>query len=55
MLGNQSHFYQSFEYSISFIRDDVEWSEEQNEQANAIIEKQYEQRMSDTKWGLLRR
>jgi hypothetical protein len=40
---------------LSFIRDDVEWSEEQNEQANAIIEKQYEQRMSDTKWGLLRR
>ncbi len=36
-----------------FKRDDVEWSEEQSEQANAIIEKQYEYRMSDTKWGLL--
>ncbi|CAF0927116.1 unnamed protein product [Adineta steineri] len=30
--------------------DDVEWSEEQSEEANAIIEKQYEQRMSQTKW-----
>jgi len=38
-----------------FSRDDVEWSEEQSEEANAIIEKQFEQRMSDTKWGLLSR
>ncbi|CAF3906241.1 unnamed protein product, partial [Rotaria sordida] len=30
--------------------DDVEWTDEQSEEANTIIEKQYENRMSDTKW-----
>ncbi|CAF2213606.1 unnamed protein product [Rotaria magnacalcarata] len=34
--------------------DDVEWTEEQSEEANAIIEKQYEHRMSDTKWETLK-
>ena len=32
-------------------RDDVEWTDEQSEQANTIINQQYEHRMSDTKWG----
>ena len=36
-----------------FQRDDIEWTNEQIDEANAIIEKQYEHRMSDTKWGLL--
>ncbi|CAF4604207.1 unnamed protein product [Rotaria sp. Silwood1] len=35
--------------------DDVEWTEEQSEEANAIIEKQYENRMSDTRWGSLKK
>ncbi|CAF0990802.1 unnamed protein product [Rotaria sp. Silwood1] len=34
--------------------DDVEWTEEQSEEANAIIEKQYENRMSDTRWETLK-
>jgi len=32
--------------------DDVEWTDEQSEQANAIIDKQYANRMSDSKSGL---
>ncbi|CAF1267364.1 unnamed protein product [Rotaria sordida] len=35
--------------------DDVEWTDEQSEEANTIIEKQYENRMSDTKWGSLKK
>ncbi|CAF1027251.1 unnamed protein product [Adineta ricciae] len=34
--------------------DDVEWSEEQNEQANSVIAKQYENRMSDDKWEIIK-
>ncbi|UJR21119.1 hypothetical protein I4U23_024219 [Adineta vaga] len=34
--------------------DDVEWSEEQSEEANSIITKQYEHRMSNSKWETLK-
>lgn len=33
-------------------RDDVEWTEEQSEQANEIISTQYQRRMATDQWGL---
>lgn len=49
MLGTEFSIDQ--QESLGSSRDDVQWTDEQSEQANAIINQQYEHRMSDTKWG----